>query len=80
MIIVTMFVGARIWSKCDLKMHSQICSEPDIGVPQYNSGQTLYPSCNNDAWQLFTYLITASVWCNGVTKTLLFSKIRIIQL
>ena len=34
---VPMFVRARIWSNCDLKMHSQICSQPDIGVPQYNS-------------------------------------------
>ena len=34
---VAMFVGARIWSNCDLKMHSQICSQPDVGVPQYNS-------------------------------------------
>ena len=25
---VAMFVGARIWSNCDLKMHSQICSQP----------------------------------------------------
>ena len=34
---VAMFVGARIWSNCDLKMHSQICLQPDVGVPQYNS-------------------------------------------
>ena len=37
MVKVTMFVGARIWSNCDVKMHSQICSQPDVGVPQYNS-------------------------------------------